>query len=129
MSDNKHKDTNKQFGVIFSIFFLIIFFFSLYKDNPLSHLYLAISAICILITLIKSNLFHYPNVIWISLGNFLGMIMTPILLGFFYFIFFVLIGIILKIFNKDVLELKIKKNINSYWTKTSFKETDFDKQF
>ena len=49
-------------------------------------------------------------------------------MGLVYFLVVLPIGILMKILGKDLLELKFKKNVISYWNKKDTK-INFNKQF
>jgi hypothetical protein len=68
-----------------------------------------------------------------TLALILGWIMTRIILSILFFILFVPIGWIARIFGKDFLDQKFDPSANSYWilrdsTKPEIKEA-FEKQF
>ena len=113
--DNKKFSSNKSFGIVFSIFFLIIFFYQfLFKQN-FNIYYLTISLIFLLLAFFYSKILSIPNFIWTKIGLLLGVIVSPIVMYLIYFLVLFPISILLKLFNKDLLKLKISKNIDSYW--------------
>jgi len=62
----------------------------------------------------------------------LGWVNTRIILTLFFFIIFTPITLLLRLFTRDHLGLKINKDIDSYWTKIEHKEFDklqYEKQF
>ena len=48
------------------------------------------------------------------LGILLGKIISPIILGLIFFLIFTPVAIVMKIFNRDILRLKISKK-ETYW--------------
>lgn len=110
------KDVNFQFGFIFSIFFLIlgIYFF----DNRYFKILLFIcSMVLIFFSFFKPKVLEKPTKLWIGLGLLLGKIISPIFLFIIYFFIVTPIGILLKLFKKNVLLLKIDKIKNTHWLK------------
>ena len=47
---------------------------------------------------------------WIKLGEILGKFIAPIVMGFIYFFVITPIGILLRLFGKDLLNIKFNKN-------------------
>lgn len=129
MNSYSIKDTNKQFGIIFSIFFLVLFVISFFYHNQINFSYLIISLLLFLMSFLRPSIFYYPNMIWINIGNLLGILTTPIILGIIYLVLFIPIGFLLKIFGHDVLDLKINKKKLSYWKVYKSNKINFTKQF
>ncbi|MEQ1723953.1 MAG: hypothetical protein ABL930_12315, partial [Pseudobdellovibrio sp.] len=63
------------------------------------------------------------------LGLFLNKIVSPIILFVLFFLVFLPIGLLLKIFRKDILSLKINKEQQSYWIKSETSSTNMVDQF
>lgn len=55
------------------------------------------------------------NRLWFRFGQLLGRIMTPIVMGFVYFLIVTPIALLLRLFGKDVLGLKRDASVSSYW--------------
>ena len=106
--------SNRSFGVVFFIVFLIISFCPLLNSNDIRIWSLVISIIFLILGLINSKILTPLNKLWFKFGIFLGNIISPIVMGVIYFIVVTPIALILKVFNKDVLNLKKTKN-SSYW--------------
>jgi len=120
--------TNRNFGIVFSVFFLIIFLWPLKSGNELNLFLLLISAIFLLLGLTNSKLLSPLNIIWFKFGLFLGKIVSPIVMGIIFFFVVTPISLILKIFKKDVLNLK-KNNNNSYWIEKTGPKSKMKNQF
>ena len=48
---------------------------------------------------------------WIKLGEILGKFIDPIVMGFIYFFVITPIGILLRLFGKDLLNIKFNKKV------------------
>lgn len=121
-------NSNKSFGVIFSVVFLIIALYPLLSNNNVKFWSLLLSAIFIILGLKNSNILSPLNKIWFKFGLLLGKIISPIVLGLIFFCIITPTSIILKLFNKDILNLK-KKNTDSYWIKKSILKSKMKNQF
>ncbi len=108
--------SNKSFGLVFFVIFIIIALWPLLKDENIRIWSIIVSIIFLILGLLNSKILTPFNKLWMRIGIFLGAIVSPIVMGIVYFGVITPIGIILKLFGKDVLNLKIDKNKNTYWT-------------
>jgi hypothetical protein len=123
------KSSDKNFGIVFSIFFLIIFLYLYsYKDH-INFIYLFISFFLFIISFLKPALLHHPNIIWLKFGLFLGKIFSPIIMFLIYMFLFVTIGIVLKFLKKDILDKHINFHKKSYWKKRVYEMQDMKNQY
>ena len=123
--------SNKKFGYFFTLIFIIIAgYFFINKSLNLAYIFVTISITLFFITLVKADLLSYPNKLWIRFGLLLGMIISPIVLGVLFFILFTPTAILMKLFGRDELRLKFKKN-TSYWIlrEDQIKSDSFSNQF
>jgi hypothetical protein len=129
--DNSKLPSNKKFGYFFSVVFLIAATYFFYSKNQSLGYFLIILALLFIIAAFVNAKFLSPlNKLWMSLGLLLGKIISPIVLGFIFFVFFTSYAIIMRIMGRDQLRLKIKNN-QSYWTirSNSNSKTNFKEQF
>lgn len=118
--------TNRAFGLMFALIFLAIFFFL--NNTFLKFLFLSISLFSLIISLFFVNLLSKPKQYWIKFGYFLGKIISPIIISLIYFVVVFPTNIVLKIFRKDILDVKIAYKQKSYWVKKS-NDIDMEQQF
>ena len=104
----KHSDC--FFSAIFFLIYLWLFF--KYQNNQIWVFILGF--IFLVLGLLNSKILKYPNLLWIKFGYFLGIIISPIIMGVIFFLVITPINVIMKIFQKDVIGLK-KKGRNTYW--------------
>ena len=127
-----HKDvkigSNRSFGIIFFIFFLLISTYPLLKDENIRLWSLIISIIFLFLGLLNSNLLSPLNKIWFKFGLLLGKIVSPFVMGIIFFLVVTPIGIIMRLLKKDLLNLKFNKN-NTYWIKKSDPKSKMKNQF
>ena len=77
--------------------------------------------------LLNSKLLNYPNLFWMKLGYFLGLIISPLIMGIIFFLVITPINILMKIFQKDIIGLK--KKGDSYWKNRNEKIKNMRNQF
>ena len=121
-------NSNKSFGIVFSILFLIIALYPLLSNNNIRFWSLLLSLIFIILGVTNSKILSPLNKIWFKFGLFLGKIISPIIMGLIFFCIITPTSIILRLFNKDILNLK-KNNADTYWIKKSKLKSKMKNQF
>ena len=109
--------SNKNFGIIFFLFFLIISFWPLLNNEPLTIWSLVLSLIFLFLGLINSKLLTPLNIAWHKFGILLGSIVAPIVMFVIFFMVVTPIGFFMRLLGKDLLRKKFDKNIKTYWIK------------
>ena len=116
MTNHKmERGTNKSFGIVFTIVFLIIAFYPLTYSVKINIWALVIAAVFLIITLIRPASLTFLNILWTKFGYTLGGIMAPIVMFIVYFLTVVPTGLIMKLLGRDLLNQKLNKKANSYW--------------
>ena len=122
------KASNRSFGLLFSFVFLIITFWPLLNSEPIRLWALIISLSFLFLGILNSKILSPLNKGWIKFGELLGKIIAPIVMFLVFFIILTPIGILLKLFGKDLLKIKKNKLIKSYWINRK-NITSMDRQF
>jgi len=120
--------SNRNFGIVFFVFFLIISLFPLLKDNHINYWFFSISVVLLILGILNSKLLTPLNIIWFKLGILLTRIVSPVVMGLIFFIVITPISIIMKIIGKDVLNLK-KSDKDTYWIKKMGQKSKMKNQF
>ena len=102
--------TNRNFGLVFCFVFFLIFLEPIIRDAQLRYWSLVISLIFMILGLINSKLLTSLNKIWYKFGLFLGKIVSPFVMGLIFFLVVTPTSLLLKLFNKDILNKNKKKN-------------------
>ena len=127
--DSKIKlPSNRNFGIVFFFFFLIIALWPLIKENEIRYWSVILSIIFLILGIINSKVLTPLNKVWFKIGIILGNIISPIVLSLIFYLIVTPTAIILKIFGKDVLNLK-NKNSKSYWIEKDSKKNSMKDQF
>jgi hypothetical protein len=111
----KNKPSEKNFGVVFTLVFFIVGVIFFIKNFETYKLMLALSIIFLIITLFLPQLFKLPNEIWFIIGRIISFIISPIILGFIFFLVITPISIIIKMMKIDIINQKLNFKLNSYW--------------
>jgi hypothetical protein len=116
MNQMKKKSSNRSFGILFFIVFLLIAIWPTLNGEPVRIWSIIVSLIFLIFGLINSKFLTPLNIAWIKFGEILGRIIAPIVMALIYFIILTPIGLFLRLIRKDILNLKFSKE-NSYWIK------------
>ena len=120
--------SNKNFGIVFFLVFLIIGFWPLINTEEVRIWAIIISIIFLLLGLTNSKLLNPLNQIWFKFGVLLSKIISPIVMGTIFFLVVTPIGLLMKIFRKDLLNLKLNKD-KTYWIKKTDSNSNMKNQF
>ena len=120
--------SNRSFGVVFFIVFLLIAIYPLLKGNELRIWSLIISFSFLGLGLINSKLLTPLNKLWFKFGLLLGKFISPLIMGIIFFVVVTPIGIIMRLLKKDLLNLKFNKQ-KSYWIKKTGPKSKMKNQF
>jgi len=120
--------TNRNFGLVFFVVFLIISLWPLLSHNEIRQSSLILSVIFLILGLFNSRILLPLNKLWMKFGLFLGNLISPIVMAVDFFCVVTPIGIILRLSRKDVLNLKKNKS-SSYWKKKDNSYNDMRNQF
>ena len=113
----KSESSNRSFGLLFFIVFLILGLWPLKNSQSFNLFFITVAIIFLFLGLINSKLLSPLKKIWIKFGEILGSIIAPIIMALVYFIFLTPISLIVRLFGKDLLGIKLDKSIDSYWIK------------
>ena len=128
MSNLPKLPSNKNFGIVFFIVFLIISFYPLISNGEITKWSLSISIIFLILGLLNSKILSPFNRLWFKFGIFLGKIISPIIMALIFFVVVTPIGLIMRLLRKDLLNLKYKKN-KSYWIEKNGPKSKMKNQF
>ena len=120
--------SNRSFGIIFFLVFLLIGLYPLTYDGDIRIGFVIISLIFLVLGLLNSKILTPLNKLWFKFGIFLSKIISPLIMGIIFFLVVTPIGLIMRIFGKDVLNLKYNKN-QSYWIEKKGPKSKMKNQF
>ena len=130
MATQKEKlPSNKNFGLVFFVFFLIIGLWPLLETNEIRYWSIFLSIIFLLLGITNSKLLNPLNKIWFNFGILLGKMISPLVMGIIFFLVVTPIGVIMRVFGKDILSLKYNKKNKSYWIEKNGPKSKMKNQF
>ena len=106
--------SNRSFGIVFFSIFLIIGLYPLINGESLRVSALIISLVFLFLAILNSRALTSLNIIWFKFAIFLSKYFSPLIMGIIFFLIVTPIGLIMRFFKKDLLNLKFN-NDKSYW--------------
>ena len=122
------KSSSKSFGYLFFSLFLILSLWPVLNDNSVNFLFLSISAVFLILTILKSKILDFLNNYWIKLGELLGRVVAPIIMFLVFFVIVTPLSLLTKLLKKDLLNMRFNDS-KTYWANKVKKIDSMDKQF
>ena len=126
------KNDIQKFGITIGIILMIIAGFLFWKEKESFQIFLAIG-ITLFFTAIAIPVVLKPVYwIWMIFAIILGWFMTRLILSLLFYVIFTPIGLTLRFFGKQFLELRWDKSKESYWnfkTNERLQNENYEKQF
>tara|TARA_A100000164_G_scaffold232804_1_gene206617 strand:+ start:248 stop:631 length:384 start_codon:yes stop_codon:yes gene_type:complete len=126
--DETKISSNRSFGIVFFIVFFLIATYPIINDGHVRIWSLIISVIFLILGLLNSKILFPLNKIWYKFGILLGKIISPLVMILIFFIVVTPIGLLMRLLNKDLLNLKFNKN-KSYWIEKNEPKSKMKNQF
>jgi len=121
--------SNRSFGIVFFIVFVLIATYPLLNQEEVRIWSLIISFLFLFLGLLNSKILTPLNKLWFRFGLFLGKIISPIIMGVIFFLVVTPIGLLMRFFGKDVLNLKLNKKKRYYWIEKDGPKSKMKNQF
>ena len=120
--------SNRSFGLVFFIVFLLIAFYPLINQADIRIWSVFVSLIFLVLGLLNSKLLNPLNKLWFKFGLFLGKLVSPLVMGFIFFIVVTPIAFLMRILKKDLLNIKFN-NSKTYWIEKKEPKSKMNNQF
>jgi hypothetical protein len=122
------RSSNKSFGIVFCIVFLLIGIWPILNNESYRFWALVISLVFLILGFTNSKLLTPFNILWFKLGILLGKIVSPVVMGIIFFFVVTPTAILMRLFKKDLLNLKYNDS-KSYWIKKDEIKSKMKNQF
>ena len=126
--DDVKISSNRSFGIVFFIVFLLIALYPLTYNGEVRGWSVIISLLFLVLGLLNSKILNPLNNLWFKFGIFLGKIISPLIMGIIFFLVVTPIGFIMRLLGKDILNLKYNEN-KSYWIEKKGPKSKMKNQF
>ena len=121
--------SNRSFGLVFFVIFLIVALWPLKYEEDIRLWSLVLSIIFFILGVLNSKLLTPLNKLWFKFGIFLGVIVSPIVMGIVFFLVVTPTCLFMRFLGKDLLKTIKVKNISTYWIKRDKQDSRMKKQF
>ena len=121
--------SERKFGFLFALVFAIVALLPLWQSHPVRWWALVIGGVFLAATLFAPQFLKLPNLLWFRFGELLHRIISPVVLGLVFFTTVTPIGLLMRAFGKDVLSLKRRDDLSSYWIEREGPASDMKNQF
>ena len=126
------KNDLRKFGITLGIILLIISGYFFWKEKESFQIFLAIGITLFLTATAIPAALKPIYWIWMIFAIILGWFMTRVILSLLFYVVFTSIGLTLRFFGKQFLELRWDKSKDSYWnfrTNENQQKENYEKQF
>jgi hypothetical protein len=126
------KSDLRKFGITIGIVLALLSGLLWWRGKDTYHIFLALSAVFVFSGLTMPIILKPLQKAWMTFAAILGWFMTRLILTILFYVVFVSIGIISRLFGKNFLDLKMSGSEKSYWIarKTRpFDKSNYEKQF
>lgn len=107
--------SERSFGIVFAVVFTIIALWPLKNGGDIRMWAAIIAGVFLVTAVILPKLLQPLNTVWFKFGMLLHKIVSPIVMGILYFLTVTPIGLLLKLFRKDILNQKLDREADTYW--------------
>jgi hypothetical protein len=109
------RDNNRSFGLLIGGVLLLVAGLHYWKDRPDFLVWLAIGSVFVAVALLMPHILAPLRRLWLKLGHLMSIVISPIILALMYVLAIVVTGVLIRLFGKDLLSLKLKPEAASYW--------------
>jgi hypothetical protein len=109
------RDGNRSFGLLIGGVLLLVAAHHYWKERPDFFVWLFVAVSFIAIALLMPRALAPLRRLWLKLGHLMSVVVSPIVLALMYVLAIVVTGVLIRLFGKDLLSLKLKPGDASYW--------------
>lgn len=122
----------RKFGITVGILLGLLGGLFLWREREYYCYLLILSAVFLFLGIVVPISLGPIHKVWMTLAVLLGWIMTRAILIVLFYLVVTSIGLLMRLFGKDFLNLKFDEDADSYWIskeKVKFKKSDYERQF
>lgn len=110
--------SDRTFGFVVGTALFLLADYHYFKGLQISVLVLIAFACAVILwvfAIFRPGSLHGLNRTWMKLGLVLNKLTNPLIMGLLFFLVITPVGLIMRAFGKDILNLKIKSKESTYW--------------
>jgi len=109
--------SNRSFGLILAAVFLVLAALSYWAHGHFYPYWASVGAALLAIAILMPRVLAPLKRLWLKLGHFLHVVVAPVVLGLTYVAAIVPVGLLTRMFGKDLLAQRWDRAAPSYWRK------------
>jgi hypothetical protein len=109
--------SNRSFGWTFTAIFIVVGMYGLLRGGVALSWVLALAALTALVTFSRETWLTPLNRGWMKVGELLGRVVSPVVLGLIYFGVFTPVGVLMRLCARDALCRRFDGAAPTYWVK------------
>lgn len=113
--DDSQGPSNRSFGLVFAVVFGIIGFFPLIRGESPRIWSIAIAIVFTIAAMLFPATLTRLNKLWMRFGLLLHKVVSPVVLGFLFFIVITPMAVAMRMVGKDSLRLRQNLDRTTYW--------------
>ena len=127
--NNINKKQIRIFLYIWSFIFFLVGIYPLFFNLNIKTWSISLAILFLITSLLKPELGKYFYIIWVTIGEYLGILISKVIMFILFFFLFTPTSLVLKLLGRDLLNKKIVSNKESYWIHRKIKPQSMKKQF
>lgn len=109
--------SNRSFGWTFTALFVLAGLYGIWGGGPAPAALLAAALATAAVTLTRERWLTPLNRAWMKLGELLGRVVSPVVLGLIFYGVFTPFGLVMRLCGRDAMCRRFDPAARSYWTR------------
>lgn len=109
------RSSDRAFGIVFAVVFAIVGLWPLLEQGSVRWWSLGLALLFLAVAQVRPALLGPLNVVWTGFGLLLNRVVSPLVLGFLFYLTVTPIGLLMRMTGKDPLRLEFDPQAKSYW--------------
>jgi hypothetical protein len=109
--------SNRTFGWTFTAIFVVAGIYGTWQGGPVLTALLALAVVMAAVTIKRESWLAPLNRAWMKLGELLGRVISPVVLGVIFFGVFTPVGFVMRLFGRDALCRTFDAAARTYWVR------------
>jgi predicted membrane metal-binding protein len=107
--------SERGFAIVFALVFVLFGLWPAIGGGPPRAWSLLVAAVLLIAGFLAPGLLAPFNRLWFRFGLLLGRIVSPVVLAVLFFATVLPTGLMMRLFGKDILRLRLDREAESYW--------------
>ena len=113
--DKMQPGSDRNFGLVFAIFFAIVWLWPIWHGNPPRWWALWPALAFLVVALLVPKILWPLNYLWFRIGGLMHVIANPVLMGLIFTVAVVPTGFLMRLFGLRPLALRWEPDAKTYW--------------